>query len=50
MADDYDGVFQHLNLEAGTHSIEIEPQGYPPIAFDVRVVPGQTITYRANLS
>ena len=42
-------VFQHLNLEAGSHHIEIEAQGYPPIAFDVRVAPGQTITYRANL-
>jgi hypothetical protein len=48
VVDDYDGVFQHLNLEAGSHHIEIEEQGYPPIAFDVRVEPGQTITYRAN--
>ena len=47
--DDYDGVFQHLNLEAGPHHIEIEAQGYPSIAFDVRVEPGQTITYRANI-
>jgi hypothetical protein len=49
VVDDYDGVFQHLNLEAGPHHIEIEEQGYPPIAFDVRVEPGRTITYRANL-
>ncbi len=51
VVDDYDGVFQHLNLEAGAHHIEIEidEQGYPPIAFDVRVEPGQTITYRANI-
>jgi len=49
VVDDYDGVFQHLNLEAGSHHIEIEEQGYPPIAFDVRVEPGQTITYRANI-
>jgi len=50
VVDDYDGVFQHLNLEAGSHHIEIQldDQGYPPIAFDVRVEPGQTITYRAN--
>ena len=46
--DDYDGVFQHLNLEAGEHRIEIEAQGWPPIGFDVRVVPGETITYHAN--
>ena len=49
VVDDYDGVFQHLNLEAGPHTIEIELAGYPPIAFDVNVVPGRTITYRANL-
>jgi hypothetical protein len=51
VVDDYDSVFQHLNLEAGAHHIEIETdeQGYPPIAFDVRVEPGQTITYRANI-
>jgi hypothetical protein len=48
VVDDYDGVFQHLNLEAGAHTIEIEAPGYRPIAFDVRVLPGQTVTYRAN--
>jgi hypothetical protein len=49
VVDDYDGVFQHLNLEAGPHHIEIEVDGYPPIGFDVQVVPGQTITCRANI-
>lgn len=49
VVDDYDGVFQRLNLEAGPHHIEIEDQGYPPIAFDVRIEPGQTITYHANM-
>jgi len=49
VVDDYDGVFQHLNLEVGPHHIEIEAAGYPLIAFDVNVQPGQTITYRANL-
>ena len=45
---DFDGKFQHLNLEAGAHHIEIAPQGEPRIAFDVNIRPGQTITYRAN--
>jgi hypothetical protein len=49
VVDDYDGVFQHLNLEAGSHHIEIEEDGYPALAFDVRIEPGQTITYRANI-
>jgi hypothetical protein len=47
VVDDYDGVFQHLNLETGSHHIEIEAEGYPLIAFDVLIRPGQTITYRA---
>jgi hypothetical protein len=51
VVDDYDGVFQHLNLEPGSHHIEIEAEadGNPPIAFDVRVDPGQTITYHAKM-
>jgi hypothetical protein len=46
--DDFDGTFQRLNLEAGAHHVEIVPPGQQPIAFDVNVHPGQTITYRAN--
>jgi hypothetical protein len=46
--DDFDGTFQHLNLENGAHHIEIAPQGQPRIAFDVNIRPGQTITYRAD--
>jgi hypothetical protein len=47
IVDDYDGVFQRLNLEVGPHRIEIEAPGYPRVGFDVRIEPGQTITYRA---
>jgi hypothetical protein len=49
IVDDFDGVFQHLNLEAGAHHIEIRPPGHAPVAFDVRVDPDQTITYHADL-
>ena len=49
VVDDYDGVFQHLNLEVGSHHLEIEAEGYLLIAFDVHVRQGQTITYRANI-
>jgi hypothetical protein len=49
VVDDFDGPFQHLNLQAGTHRIEIRPQGYPPVAFDVNVQPGQTMTVHAGL-
>ena len=47
VVDDYDGVFQHLNLEAGAHRIEIQIPGGPPIEFDVRVRPGEAVTYHA---
>ena len=48
VVDDFDGTFQHLNLEPGAHRIEIRGQNAPPIAFDVNVRPGETITYRAD--
>jgi hypothetical protein len=49
IVDDFDGVFQHLNLESGPHHIEIDAYGFEPIAFDVDVRPGQTITFRADM-
>ncbi len=48
IVDDFDGVFQHLNLEAGPHQIEIREPGLEPIAFDVMVQAGRTMTFRAN--
>jgi hypothetical protein len=49
VVDDYDGVFQHLNLEPGAHHIEIEiDPGVEPIAFDVRIEPGETVTFHAR--
>jgi hypothetical protein len=49
IVDDYDGVFQHLNLEPGTHQIEIDVYpGAPPLEFEVNVGPGQTVTYHAR--
>jgi hypothetical protein len=48
IVDDFDGTFQHLNLEAGPHRIEVRTPNAPPISFDVNVQPGQTITYRAG--
>jgi hypothetical protein len=49
IVDDFDGVFQHLNLEAGPHRIEVRLPGYDDaIAFDVVIQPGRTITYRAD--
>ncbi len=50
IADDFDGPFQHVNLEAGVHRIELRLEGQPPITFDVNVQPGQTITYHAGIT
>jgi hypothetical protein len=49
IVDDFDGVFQHVNLEAGEHRIEVRAPGYDEaISFDVYVQPGRTITLRAD--
>ena len=48
IVDDFDGVFQHVNLEAGQHRIEVRAPGLEPISFDVYVQPGRTITLRAD--
>jgi hypothetical protein len=48
IVDDFDGVFQHVNLEAGEHRLEIRAPGLEPIEFDVVVQPGRTITLRAD--
>ena len=49
IVDDFDGAFQHVNLEAGEHRIEVHAPGLEPIAFDVMVQPGRTITLRAEI-
>ena len=48
IVNDFDGVFQHLNLEAGPHHIEVALDGYQSIAFDVYVRPGETTTFHAD--
>jgi hypothetical protein len=48
VVDDFDGVFQQLNLTRGAHRIEIRTPNGPSLTFDVNIIPGQTITYRAR--
>ncbi len=48
IVDDFDGTLQHLNLEPGAHKIEVRGQNAAPLAFDVNVLAGETITYRAE--
>ena len=47
--DDYDGAFQSLKLESGPYAIQIVAPGYDTLDFDVRINPGQKITYRGDL-
>ena len=48
IVDDFDGAFQHLDLEPGPHSVEIRVPGAPPISFDVNVQPGRTVTFHVR--
>jgi hypothetical protein len=36
-------------LDAGTHRIDIAATGYESLSFDVRIAPGQSVTYRGTL-
>ncbi len=47
--DHYDGMFQHLQLRAGTHKFEIRLNGYETITFQARVLPGRSITYSGEM-
>jgi hypothetical protein len=47
--DSYNGAFQHLDLKAGTHRVEIRANGYETIQFQIRVLPGKTITYNGEM-
>lgn len=49
IVDDFDGVFQGMQLEAGAHKIEIRAPGFQTISFDVRIEPNDTISYRGQL-
>jgi hypothetical protein len=46
--DDFNGTFQHLDLEAGPHHIELKEGGQTLGQVDVNIVPGETITYHAK--
>lgn len=48
--DDFDGMFQELQLEDGGYRIEIRAPGFETLVFDVRVQPGRTITYRGHMA
>jgi hypothetical protein len=49
IVDDFDGIFQRLNLKIGRHHLEIRAVAYETLAFDVYIQPGRTITYRRSM-
>lgn len=49
IVDEFDNPFQQLQLESGPHRIEVRADGYEPVSFEVRIVPGKTTTYKAEL-
>ena len=49
VVDDYDGIFQKLHLDAGVHHVEVRMPGFDTLAFDVRIDPDHTTTYRGEL-
>jgi len=49
IVDDFDGMFQTLDLESDGYRIEVRAPGYETLGFDVRIQPGRKITYRGTL-
>jgi hypothetical protein len=43
VVDDFDGVFQRLDMQPGPHQVEIRIPGRPPLQYDLNVSPGQTL-------
>jgi PEGA domain len=47
--DQFDGLFQKLELDAGGHRIEIRSEGHESVEFDVLITAGETVTYKGEL-
>ena len=50
VVDSFDGSFQRLSLDGGTHKVEIKADGYEPLQLDVVITPGETVTYKGDLT
>jgi hypothetical protein len=48
VADDFSG--SGLSLDAGPRRVELRADGYETVTFDVRIVPGETVSYRKDLA
>jgi hypothetical protein len=50
IVENFSGYYNHLNLPAGPHQIELEAPEYEPLQVGVVVTPGRTTTYRGSLN
>jgi hypothetical protein len=49
IADEFDGLATHLELEGGTHTLELRADGYETLRRDIKVEAGRTLTERLTL-
>jgi PEGA domain-containing protein len=49
VVDSFDGVFQRLAVDAGSHRVEVRADGYEPVQFEVMITPGETVTYKGQM-
>jgi hypothetical protein len=49
VVDNFDGAFQKLGVEAGSHKVELKADGYEPIQFEVLITPGETVIYKGEM-
>ena len=49
VVDDFDGFRQSLRLRSGPYHVQLVAPGYAPVDVDIRVNPGQSVTYRGDL-
>ena len=47
--DEFDGLDDHLEIDAGRHQIELRADGYEPYSQELSVRAGRTMTERAKL-
>lgn len=50
LVDDFDGLSHHLDIPAGSHTIEFRADGYETYTTNITVELGRTVTLRASLN
>lgn len=49
IVNEFDGLFQRLRIEEGTHTVELRHPGYEPLTLDVLIVPGEKVTFEGDM-